>query len=96
MSFQYTDEQLSILNQGRNVYSVNRNFVNRGNAEGGEYQYIVDKPDAKLLSNESNTIRMPDNQQFKVIKTYSDPRTGFDGMAVAPIVDGKVNQSIYI
>ncbi|MBF0775496.1 MULTISPECIES: hypothetical protein [unclassified Streptococcus] len=89
--FQYTDEQLNFLNRGYNVYSVNKDFVNRKIKEGRIYQYIVDKPNDKLLSNESNTIRMADNQQFKVIKTYSDPETGFDGMAVAPIVDGEID-----
>lgn len=31
MTFQYTDKQLSIVNQGQNVYSVHQEFVNRIN-----------------------------------------------------------------
>ncbi|WP_228065069.1 hypothetical protein [Streptococcus cuniculi] len=93
MSFQYTDEQLNFLNRGYNVYSVNQDFVDRKIKEGEKYQYIVDKPDDKLLPNEENKIKTPDGQQFKVVKTCSDPRTGFDGMAVAPIVDGEPDYS---
>ncbi|MBF0775494.1 hypothetical protein BVE84_03730 [Streptococcus azizii] len=91
MVFNYTDEQLNQLNRGENVYSVNSDFVNRKIKEGKKYQYIVDKPTNELRPNEQNKITTPDGQQFKVIKTYSDPETGFDGMAVAPIVDGEID-----
>ena len=30
-------------------------------------------------------------KRFRVIATKSDPKTGFDGMAVAPIVNGRVD-----
>ncbi|MGT2963785.1 hypothetical protein [Streptococcus acidominimus] len=89
MTFNYTDEQLNYLNRGKNVYSVNADFVDRKIKEGKDYQHIVAKPDDTLLPHERNKIRMSGNQQFKVIKTSSDPETGFDGMAVAPIVNGE-------
>lgn len=93
MTFNYTDKQLNNLNKGKNVYSVNQDFVNRKRDEGKNYRYIVDKPNNKLLSNEKNKIKTLDGQYFQVIKTYSDPWTGFDGMAVAPIVDGEPDYS---
>ena len=39
-------------------------------------------------NNETNTITTSDGQEFRVIATKADPKTGFDGMAVAPIVNG--------
>ncbi|MCQ9213216.1 hypothetical protein MU448_01950 [Streptococcus sp. O1] len=81
MSFQYTDKQLNILNQGENVYSINANYAKRKD-------FVILTDSEIPYAGESNTIEI-DNQQFKVIKTYSDPETGFDGMAVAPIVDGE-------
>ncbi|MBF0778868.1 hypothetical protein [Streptococcus cuniculi] len=93
MTYNYTDRQLNEFNFGKNVYSVNNDFVNRKIKEGKDYQHLVAKPDNELLSNEINIIQTRDNQQFKVVKTCSDPRTGFDGMAVAPIVDGEPDYS---
>ncbi|WP_242237129.1 hypothetical protein [Streptococcus acidominimus] len=58
MTFQYTDQQLNDLNRGKNVYSVNADFVDRKIKEGGDYQYIVAKPDQQLTTNEKNTIQI--------------------------------------
>ncbi|MBF0778254.1 hypothetical protein [Streptococcus cuniculi] len=93
MTFQYTDEQLNILNQGQNVYSVNKNYVKRYHDRVNPPQLVVAKDTQDLLPNETNTISLKSGQQFKVVKTCSDPRTGFDGMAVAPIVDGEPDYS---
>lgn len=93
MTFQYTDEQLNILNQGQNVYSVNKNYVKRHQDRVKPPQLVVTKDTQDLLPNETNTISLKNGQQFKVIKTHSDPLTGFDGMAVAPIVDGEPDYS---
>ncbi|MGT2965594.1 hypothetical protein BU200_10255, partial [Streptococcus acidominimus] len=81
MSFQYTDKQLNILNQGENVYSVNENYAKRKDFD------ILTNSESPHVG-ESNTIEI-DKQEFRVIKVYSDPETGFDGMAVAPIVNGE-------
>lgn len=86
--FLYTDRQLNVLNQGKNVYSVNPEFAKR---EG--YPVIMDTISESPSLNEmkiKNVITV-DNQDFQVIKTYSDPKTGFDGMAVAPIIDDKID-----
>ncbi|MGQ7461086.1 hypothetical protein ACTGZQ_00780 [Streptococcus suis] len=79
MSFNYTDEQLNHLNQDYGVYSVNKDFSDRN-----KKKFVTPKP---KNDNETNTLTVGD-QQFQVIKTHSDPKTGFDGMAVAPIVNG--------
>lgn len=88
MTFIYTDKQLNELNFGKNVYSVNIDYVKRENIEGNTFVHIVAKPDDELLPHETNVIVTEDDQQFQVIKTYSDPVTGFDGMAVATVVKG--------
>ena len=76
----YTDKQLNELNRYPNVYSVNKDFADRKN-----YKFITPNP---KNANEINIIKT-DGQKFRVIATKSDPETGFDGMAVAPIVNGK-------
>ncbi|HEL0621806.1 TPA: hypothetical protein TUV01_001254 [Streptococcus equi subsp. zooepidemicus] len=83
--FIYSDKQLNVFNRGKHVYSVSEDYANRY-----DYDLIVDKPDNQLRSGEINRITV-DNQDFQVIKTYSDPKTGFDGMAVAPIIDDKID-----
>ena len=80
MSFNYTDEQLNGLNQDYAVYSVNKDFSDRN-----KQKLVTSNP---KNSNETNTITTSDGQEFRVIATKADPKTGFDGMAVAPIVNG--------
>ena len=84
MTFNYTDKQLNSLNKDTAVYSVNSEFARRKNKK-----LVVGKQDSELASYETNTITTPDGQEFRVIATKSDPETGFDGMAVAPIINGK-------
>ncbi|HEM6266913.1 TPA: hypothetical protein U2C71_002192 [Streptococcus suis] len=80
MTFEYTDEQLNKLNWDKNVYSVNKDFSNRNKTK-----QIVKEP---KNSNQKNIIEIS-SQQFQVVDTKVDSKTGFDGMAVAPIVNGK-------
>lgn len=47
---------------------------------------MTDNPNNK---NETNTITTSDGQEFRVIAIKSHQGTGFDGLAVAPIVNGK-------
>lgn len=80
MSFNYTDEQLNGLNQDYAVYNVNKDFSDRN-----KQKLVTSNP---KNNNETNTITTSDGQEFRVIATKADPKTGFDGMAVAPIVNG--------
>ena len=50
---------------------------------------VVAKTNDKLSSDETNTITTSDGQEFRVVATKSDIETGFDGLAVAPIVNGE-------
>ena len=84
MSFSYTDKQLNNLNRDTAVYSVNSEFARRKHKK-----LVVNKPDSELASYETNTITTSDGQEFRVVATKSDTETGFDGLAVAPIVNGK-------
>ena len=81
MVFNYTDNQLNNLNQDFAVYSVNKEF-----SERNKKKFVTDNPNNK---NETNTITTSDGQEFRVVATKSDTETGFDGLAVAPIVNGK-------
>ena len=83
MKFQYTDEQLNNLNQDYAVYSVNEEFSSRKKTKQVVVKTNIDP------KNETNTITTSDGQEFRVIATKSDPKTGFDGLAVAPIVNGE-------
>ena len=83
MKFQYTDEQLNNLNQDYAVYSVNEEFSSRKKTK-----QVVEKSNIDP-KNETNTITTSDGQEFRVVATKSDPVTGFDGLAVAPIVNGE-------
>ena len=83
MKFQYTDEQLNNLNQDYAVYSVNEEFSSRKKTK-----QVVDKANIDP-KNETNTITTSDGQEFRVIATKSHRGTGFDGLAVAPIVNGE-------
>ena len=81
MVFNYTDNQLNNLNQDFAVYSVNKEF-----SERNKKKFVTDNPNNK---NETNTITTSDGQEFRVVATKSDIETGFDGLAVAPIVNGQ-------
>ena len=82
----YTDKQLNELNQGPNVYSVNSEFAQR---KENRTNIVTAKSDNELKKGETNTITTSDGQEFRVVATKSDTETGFDGLAVAPIVNGK-------
>ena len=84
MVYSYTDKQLNELNQGKNVYSVNSEY-----AEREVEKKVVSKTDDKLFSDETNTITTSDGQEFRVVATKSHRGAGFDGLAVAPIVNGE-------
>ena len=81
MTFNYTDNQLNNLNQDFAVYSVNKEF-----SERNKKKFVTDNPNNK---NETNTITTSDDQEFRVVATKSDIETGFDGLAVAPIVNSQ-------
>ena len=83
MTFNYTDKQLNNLNQDYAVYSVNEEFSSRKKTK-----QVVEKSNIDP-KNETNTITTSDGQEFRVVATKSDPVTGFDGLAVAPIVNDK-------
>ena len=89
MVFNYTDKQLNELNHGKNVYSVNAEYAERNNRP-----LVTETPNPNPSSSdfeETNTIITSDGQEFRVVATKSDPDTGFDGLAVAPIVNGKAD-----
>ena len=86
--YMYTDKQLNELNQGPNVYSVNTEFVQR---KENRTNIVTAKSDNELKKGETNTIITSDGQEFRVVATKSDPVTGFDGLAVAPIVNGELD-----
>ena len=88
MTYTYTDKQLNELNHGKNVYSVNPEYAKR---KENRTAIVTEKPNHKLKKGEVNTTTTSDGQRFRVIATKSDPKTGFDGMAVAPIVNGRVD-----
>ena len=88
MTSTYTDQQLNELNHGKNVYSVNPEYAKR---KENRTAIVTEKTNHKLKKGEVNTITTSDGQRFRVIATKSDPKTGFDGMAVAPIVNGRVD-----
>ena len=81
MVFTYTDNQLNELNQGKNVYSSNPEYAKRKG-----YKIVTPSPKNK---GETNTITTLDCQDFRVVATKSDIETGFDELAVAPIVNGE-------
>ena len=84
MTFNYTDKQLNNLNRDTGVYSVNSEFARRKHKK-----LVVNKPESELASYETNTITTSDGQEFRVVATKSHGGTGFDGLAVAPIVNGQ-------
>ena len=86
MVYSYTDKHFNELNHGKNVYSVNDEYANR---DENQTYTIVNKEDDNLLENEKNMITTSDGQEFRVVATKSDIETGFDGLAVAPMVNGK-------
>ena len=87
MTFSYTDEQLNNLNQDYAVYSVNLEFAKR-NGRTYVNSNLIENTSPDDLE-KTNTITTSDGQEFRVVATKSDPGTGFDGLAVAPMVNGK-------
>ena len=86
MIYTYTDEQLNGLNQEEAVYSVDPNL-----AQSKGHDIITDKSDDQIKAGETNIYRTSDGQRFKILSVKNDPATGFQGMAVAPIVNGQVD-----
>ena len=89
MTFSYTDEQLNNLNQDYAVYSVNLEFAKRNGRTYVNLNLIENTSPDDL--EKTNTITTSDGQEFRVVATKSDPGTGFDGLAVAPMVNGKLD-----
>ena len=87
MTFSYTDEQLNNLNQDYAVYSVNLEFAKR-NGRTYVNSNLIENTSPDDLE-KTNTITTSDGQEFRVVATKSDTETGFDGLAVAPIVNGE-------
>ena len=79
MVFNYTDKQLNELNHGKNVYSVNAEYAERNNRP-----LVTETPNPSPSSSD-----FEDGQEFRVVATKSHRGTGFDGLAVAPIVNGE-------
>ena len=87
MTFSYTDEQLNNLNQDYAVYSVNLEFAKR-NGRTYVNSNLIENTSPDDLE-KTNTITTSDGQEFRVVATKSHKGTGFDGLAVAPIVNGE-------
>ena len=87
MTYTYTDEQLNGLNQEEAVYSVNPDVALKSKIK---HKIITDKKDEELSSEETNTVRVG-RRDFRVVSVKNDSETGFQGMAVAPIVNGQVD-----
>ena len=87
MTFSYTDEQLNNLNRDYAVYSVNLEFAKR-NGRTYVNSNLIENTSPDDLE-KTNTITTSDGQEFRVVATKSDTETGFDGLAVAPIVNGE-------
>ena len=87
MTFPYTDEQLNNLNRDYAVYSVNLEFAKR-NGRTYVNSNLIENTSPDDLE-KTNTITTSDGQEFRVVATKSDTETGFDGLAVAPIVNGE-------
>ena len=85
MNYTYTDKELNEFNQERNVYSVNPNLAKSKNRD-----IITAKDSDELELGEINSIFVG-GKEFRVVSVKNDPTTGFQGMAVAPIVNGQVD-----
>ena len=83
---------MNYFNKFNKDFSVYPSFVKRNSTNEDPLLVVTDKPDDKLKPDEINKVETPD-QRFQAIKTHSDPETGFDGMAVAPLVNGKPDYS---
>ena len=86
MVFNYTDKQLNELNQGPNVYRVN---TENAQSKENRTNIVTAKSDNELKKGETNTITTSDGQELRVVATKYHKGTGFDGLAVAPIVNGE-------
>ena len=87
MTYDYTDKELNVLNQEGYVYSVNPDVALKSKSK---HKIITDKKDEELSSEETNTVRVG-RRDFRVVSVKNDPATGFQGMAVAPIVNGQLD-----
>ena len=85
MTYEYTDKELNLFNQEEAVYSVDPNL-----AKTNGHEIITSKKDNELADDEKNTIAIG-NQDFRIVSVKNDPATVFQGMAVAPIVNGQVD-----
>ena len=87
MTFSYTDEQLNNLNRDYAVSSVNLEFAKR-NGRTYVNSNLIENISPDNLE-KTNTITTSDAQEFRVVATKSDIETGFDELAVAPIVNSE-------
>ena len=87
MTFSYTDEQLNNLNRDYAVSSVNLEFAKR-NGRTYVNSNLIESISPDDLE-KTNTITTSDAQEFRVVATKSDIETGFDELAVAPIVNSE-------
>ena len=83
MTYHYTDEQLNKLNRKKAVYSVNRTFAEMNNTT---FVTATPKKNPKSDDLEETNIVTAGGQKFQVVATKTDKETGFDGMAVAPLL----------
>ncbi|MBP2620993.1 hypothetical protein ACVRXQ_09155 [Streptococcus panodentis] len=84
--YTYTDKELNSLNQYPNVYSVDPDYAKRNG-----YSVITSSPNPNPSPNdlkETDKIKIGE-QEFQVVATKNDEETGFQGLAVAPIVNGQ-------
>ena len=87
MTFYHTDEQLKSWNRAYAEYSVNLEFAKR-NGRTYVNSNLIENISSDNLE-KTNTITTSDGQEFRVVATKSHKGTGFDGLAVAPIVNGE-------
>ncbi|MBP2623984.1 hypothetical protein [Streptococcus oricebi] len=83
MTYIYTDKQLNHLNRYKNVYSVDPDYAKRNG-----YEIVTENPNRNHSSQDmkETNIVTSGNQKFEVIATKNDKNTGFQGLAVAPLL----------
>ncbi|KXT77531.1 hypothetical protein STRDD11_02591 [Streptococcus sp. DD11] len=80
MTYMYSDKELNGLNRYPNVYSVDPDYAHRHG-----YKIVTPNP-----QNDGDTnIIKAGGKEFQVVATKNDEETGFQGLAVAPIVNGQ-------
>ena len=75
------------MNRDYAVSSINLEFAKR-NGRTYVNSNLIESISPDDLE-KTNTITTFDGQEFRVVATKSNTETGFDGLAVAPIVNGK-------